>query len=440
MDEKETGSRQAFHILAKPIGPICDLNCSYCYYLEKEKLYTDKRELRDWHMPDSVMESYIRQYLQSQPGSTVNFAWQGGEPTLLGVDYFRRIVSLQQKYSDGRKVENTIQTNGVLLDDRWCEFLAHNNFLVGISIDGPGSLHDRYRKDKGGAPTFDRVMRGLRYLKKHGVAFNTLTVVQKNNSHAPLEVYRFLKEIGSSFLQFIPVVERAAPIPDGIVLIPPDSDMPASVTEWSVDPLQWGSFYCSIFDEWVRNDVGRVFVQMFDVALSSWFAMEPTLCVFQRTCGAALVMEHNGDLYSCDHFVYPQNRLGNIMDQPLEELIHSQPQIRFGQDKSDRLPKPCRECKFLFACNGECPKHRFVKTTAGEGNLNYLCPGYKRFFAHSAPYMEFMAAELRKKRPPSNVMAWVRNRDRGVRDGKETGRNDPCPCGSGKKYKRCCGL
>lgn len=442
MGEKESGLHRTFHVLAKPIGPVCDLNCSYCYYLEKEKLYPGKKLPHDWRMPDDVLENYIRQYLQAQPGTTINFAWQGGEPTLLGVDYFRRIVALQQKYANGRKIENTLQTNGVLLDDRWGEFLARNNFLVGLSIDGPRHLHDQYRRDKSGSPTFDKVMRGLGCIKKHGVAFNTLTVVQANNSHAPLEVYRFLKEIGSGFMQFIPVVERAAaqPGPEGMSLIPPDFDLPASVSEWSVEPLQWGEFYCAIFDEWVRNDVGKIYVQMFDVALSAWFSMEPTLCVFQRWCGTALVMEHNGDLYSCDHFVYPQNKLGNIMDRPLEELVYSPEQIRFGQDKSDRLPKQCKQCKFLFACNGECPKHRFVKTTAMDGNLNYLCPGYKRFFAHIAPYMEFMAAELRAERPPSNVMAWVRNRDRSVRGGKQMGRNDSCPCGSGKKYKRCCGM
>ncbi len=441
MGEQDPRLSRTFHILAKPAGPICDLNCSYCYYLEKEKLYPGKLQLRDWRMPEDVLESYIRQYIESQPGTTISFAWQGGEPTLLGVDYFRRIVALQQKYANGRQIENTLQTNGVLLDDRWGEFLARNSFLVGLSIDGPAQIHNRYRRDKGGAATFEKVLRGLGYLKKNGVDFNTLTVVQKDNSHAPLEVYRFLKEIGSRFIQFIPAVERIAaqPGPEGMSLIPPDATLPASVSEWSVEPLQWGEFYCSIFDEWVRNDVGKTYVQIFDVALSAWFATEPILCVFQRSCGTALVVEHNGDLYSCDHFVYPRNKLGNILDHSIAELAHSPDQIRFGQDKSERLPGQCKECKFLFACNGECPKHRFVKTSTEEYPLNYLCPGYKRFFGHIAPYMDYMAAELREERPPSNVMAWIRNRDRGIRDGRQTGRNDSCPCGSGRKYKRCCG-
>jgi uncharacterized protein len=443
LDSAMDGSPKTdFHVLAKPIGPICDLNCRYCYYLEKEKLYPANRGLRDWTLPDNVLESYIRQYIQSQPTPTVSFAWQGGEPTLLGIDYFRRIVSLQQRHANGRRIENTLQTNGVLLDDRWGEFLARNQFLVGLSIDGPGRMHDRYRRDKGGAPTFDKVMRGLGYLKKHEVAFNTLTVVQKDNSQSPLEVYRFLKEIGSGYMQFIPVVERIAedPMPEGIELIPPDSALSARLSEWSVDPMQFGVFYCAIFDEWVRNDVGKSFVQLFDVLLSAWVGMDPGLCIFRRTCGSALVMEHNGDMYSCDHYVYPENKLGNIMHQPLEELVNSPEQARFGQDKSHRLPRQCNECSFQFACNGACPKHRFSKTPSGEGNQNYLCPGYKRFFAHVAPAMEFMAAELRAERPPANVMAWIQNRDRGIKDRKQIGRNDPCPCGSGRKYKRCCGM
>jgi uncharacterized protein len=442
MEQKGSKSSREFHILTKPVGPVCDLNCCYCYYLEKKKLYPANRQLRDWTLPDDVLENYIRQYIKSQPNPTVSFAWQGGEPTLLGIDYFRRIIVLQQKHANGRSIENTLQTNGVLLDDRWGEFLSRNRFLVGLSVDGPGRLHDRYRRDKGGGPTFDRVMQGLGYLKKHGVAFNTLTVIQKDNSQYPLEVYRFLKEIGSDFMQFIPVVERIAdkPGPEGIALVPPDSDLSARLSEWSVDPLQYASFYCTIFDEWVRHDVGKFFVQLFDVALSAWVGMEPSLCIFQRSCGSALVLEHNGDIYSCDHYVYPENRLGNIMQQPLAELVNSTVQIRFGQDKADRLPRQCHECTFRFACNGECPKHRFSKSSTGEGNLNYLCPGYKRFFAHVAPYMEFMASELRAERPPAAVMGWIQDRDRDIKDRKQAGRNDPCPCGSGKKFKRCCGV
>jgi uncharacterized protein len=417
MERQSTLSR-GFNILAKPIGPICNLNCRYCFYLEKELLYPDLARSSEWILPENILEEYVRQYIESNPAPVITFGWQGGEPTLVGVDYFRKIVVLQHKYAHGKKIENTFQTNGILLDDTWCEFLAQNGFLVGLSVDGPKHLHDRYRVDKGGAPSFDKVMRGVGFLKKHGVEFNTLTVVQQDNSQYPLEVYRFLKELGHNFLQFIPIVERVA----------------AQVTEWSVKPQQYGKFLCAIFDEWVRNDVGKIFVQLFDVTLAAWAGMEPALCVFQQTCGGAAVLEHNGDIYSCDHFVYPENRLGNIMKQPLAELLSSDQQTRFGQDKRDRLPRYCHDCEVRFVCNGECPKHRFTKTPDGEENLNYLCPAYKLFFAHVAPYMKFMANELGAERPPANIMAWIRQKERG-----RPGRNELCPCGSGKKYKRCCG-
>ena len=439
MEEQAAITPRGFHVLAKPIGPICNLDCRYCFYLEKRTLYPHKPEMPDWVLPESTLEEYIRQYIQSQESSAVSFAWQGGEPTLLGVDYFSKAVALQQKHANGKQIENTLQTNGVLLDDKWCEFLARNRFLVGLSIDGPRHLHDRYRVDKGGAPSFDRVARGLGYLKKHGVDFNTLTAVQRHNSRYPLDVYHFLKEIGSGFIQFIPIVERIAggSTPDGLALISPDSSAPARISEWSVEPLQYGKFLCAIFDNWVRNDVGKVFVQLFDVTLAAWVGMEPTLCVFQRSCGSAAVIEHNGDIYSCDHYVYPENKLGNIMDQPLDSMLRSPQQIRFGLDKLDRLPRYCHECKVRFVCNGECPKHRFMQTPDGEGNLNYLCPGYKLFFTHIDPCMEFMAAELRAERPPANIMPWIR--DRRTAGKKQMGRNDPCPCGSGRKFKRCCG-
>jgi uncharacterized protein len=284
-------------------------------------------------------------------------------------------------------------------------------------------------------------MRGLGYLKKHGVEFNTLTVLQRHNSHYPLEVYRFLREHGSGFMQFIPVVERTSrtPGPNGLLLIGPGADGPAKVSEWSVEPLQYGKFLCAIFDEWVRNDVGRCFVQIFDVALESWMGYPASLCVFRETCGAALAIEHNGDLYSCDHFVYPENRLGNIMESPLAALVNSPQQRKFGLDKRDTLPRYCRECEVRFACNGECPKHRFIRTPEGEPGLNYLCPGYKMFFKHIDPYMKFMAGELREGRAPANVMNWVRMRDLQASRNGSPGRNDPCPCGSGRKYKKCCG-
>jgi uncharacterized protein len=400
-----------FHIMTKPIGPICNLDCKYCFYLEKEKLYPNTRH---WAMQPEVLERYIQQYIAAQPVDEVHFAWQGGEPTLLGVDFFRSAVALQQKYAMGKRIHNALQTNGTLIDDEWGQFLAEHKILVGVSIDGPRELHDHYRVDKGNAPTFDRVMRGLEKLKDHKVEFNTLTVVNRLNSQYPLEVYRFLKEIGSGFMQFIPVVERQAaePGPDGLVLINPTfdrsrGDRHAEVTEWSVEPLAYGRFLAQIFDEWVKKDVGRTFVQLFDVALESWLGMEASLCVFRKTCGSALAMEHTGDLYSCDHFVYPENKLGNIMETNLEQMTGSQQQKNFGLDKRDSLPRMCRECDVRFACNGECPKHRFITTPDGEPGLNYLCTGYKHFFHHIDPYMQFMATELRAGRPPANIMRIV---------------------------------
>ncbi len=430
-----------FHLLAKPSGLICNLRCKYCFYLEKENLYARKPGIAEWALPGSILEEYLRQYIESQSSPTVSFAWQGGEPTLLGIEYFRKVVALQQKHANGKQIENALQTNGILIDDAWCDFLAENRFLVGLSVDGPRNLHDRYRVDKAGAPSFDKVLRAAAGFKKHGVEFNTLTVVHRHNSRHPLEVYRFLKDVGSGFMQFIPIVERIAdhPTHGGLMLVPPDSKAPARVSDWSVDPVQYGKFLCAVFDEWVRKDVGRIFVQLFDVALAAWAGLEPNLCVFQRTCGSAAVIEHNGDIYSCDHYVYPENKLGNILELPILSMLHSPQQIRFGQDKLDRLPKVCLECEFLFACNGECPKHRFVKTPDEEMNLNYLCPGYKLFFRHIGPYMRFMAGELRAERPPANIMEWLRNRGRREAGQKQPGRNDPCTCGSGLKFKRCCG-
>lgn len=397
---------RGFHIMTKPAGPICNLDCKYCFYLEKEKLYP---ETRHWKMPPEVLERYIEQYIRAQPGNEVQFAWQGGEPTLAGLDFFRSVVALEQKHAAGKTIHNALQTNGTLLDAEWAEFLAHNRFLVGVSIDGPRELHDCYRVDKGQAPTFDRVMRGIGLLKEHGVDFNTLSVVHRRNSLAPLEIYRFLKEIGSGFMQFIPVVERkaAAPGADGLVLIQPSFSQAAEVTEWSVEPLAYGRFLAAIFDEWVRRDVGRIFVQQFDVALESWMGMEASLCVFRPTCGSAMAMEHNGDVYSCDHYVYPEHKLGNIADAPLEELVSAAQQKAFGQAKRDTLPRMCRECEVRFACNGECPKHRFLTTPDGEPGLNYLCAGYKHFFRHIDPHMQFMAGELRAHRPPANIMRIV---------------------------------
>ena len=399
-----------FHIMAKPHGPICNLNCTYCYYLEKENLYLGGG--REYRMADDVLEAYIRQYIQSQPSQFVSFAWQGGEPTLLGVAFFERVVELQKKYADGKTIENAFQTNGTLLDDAWGEFLARHKFLIGLSVDGPEEIHDAYRLDKGGKPTFARVMRGLGILKKHGVEFNTLTVIHRKNSYRPHEVYRFLKEIGSKYLQFIPIVERVAAQPDanGLRLTKPYSRQESSVSEWSVEPLQFGRFLQQVFDDWLIQDVGRIFVQLFDVALESWYGVPQQLCVFAPTCGGALVVEHNGDVYSCDHFVYPDNRLGNILSKTLGNLVNSPQQTRFGHAKEAGLPSDCHQCDVRFACNGECPKHRFLETGSGEPGLNYLCAGYKHFFHHIDPYMRFMANELRQDRAPARVMEWARAR------------------------------
>ncbi len=422
--------------MAKPIGPICNLDCKYCFYLEKEALYP---QVSEWAMPAAVLETYIRDYIASQPTPVVSFAWQGGEPTLLGVDYFRRIVELQKKFSKGKRIENALQTNAVLLDDEWAEFFRENSVLVGVSVDGPAELHDKYRVDKGGSPTFDRVMRGVGFLKKHGVEFNTLTTVHRWNSQHPLEVYHFLKEHGSGYMQFIPIVERisAHKTGNGLSLIAPSFAGSASVAPWSVDPAQFGRFLCAIFDEWVRHDVGKHYVQIFDVSLETWAGFEPSLCVFRKTCGTALAVEHCGDLFSCVHFVYPANKLGNIMESPLVSMVQSEQQRRFGDDKATTLPKYCRECDVRFACNGECPKHRFLRTPEGEPGLNYLCTGYKMFFHHIDPYMRFMAAELAAQRAPANVMRHIAAAER-EQQWTTAGRNDPCPCGSGKKFKRCC--
>jgi uncharacterized protein len=427
-----------FHIMAKPIGPICNLDCRYCFYLEKDRLYPARES---WPMSGEVLRSYIRQYIESQDRPVVSFAWQGGEPTLLGVEFFRQAVSIQREFAQGKRIENSLQTNGVLLNDEWGLFLREEGFLVGLSIDGPRELHDRYRVNQGGGSTFNAVLRGLEVLQRHQVEFNTLTVVQNHNSHYPLEVYRFLKQAGSQYLQLIPIVEREtlAALPGGLTLVPPDSPGNAKVTPWSVEPRQYGKFLMAVFDEWIRRDVGSTFVQLFDVALQAWCGFEPGVCVFAKTCGRTLALEHNGDLYSCDHYVYPENRLGNIMESPLSSLVHSPPQIKFGLDKLDALPRYCRQCEVRFACNGECPKHRFLQTPAGEPGLNYLCAGYQAFFRHIDPYMRFMAEELRGERPPANVMAWVHRSESGVHPKKTPDRNDPCPCGSGRKFKKCCG-
>lgn len=406
----------SFHVMAKPIGPLCNLDCRYCFYLEKEELFPAGENFR---MPDEVLESYIQKYIQSQHTPEIQFAWQGGEPTLLGLDFFRKVVALQRRHAGGRPVHNAFQTNGTRLDDEWCEFFARENFLVGLSLDGSEHIHNRYRVDKAGAGSFARVFQALETLKKWRVEFNTLTCVTRQSPGEAAEIYDFLKAQGVQFMQFIPIVERT----DGLG--------GTAVAPWSVSSEGFGDFLSAIFDEWIKADVGRVFVNFFDVMLSAWCGMEPGLCTHARECGQAVALEHDGGLYSCDHYVYPSHYLGNIMEKSLEEMVFSPAQVKFGRDKRETLPAYCRACDFLFACNGECPKHRFVQTPDGEAGLNYLCAGYKKFFRHIDPAMRQMAALIQAGRPAAEIMEAGRT--------QVAGRNDPCPCGSGKKFKKCCG-
>ncbi len=424
--------------MAKPIGPICNLNCSYCFYLEKEKLYP---HVNNWVMSDNVLESYIKQYIETQEIDIVTFAWQGGEPTLLGIDFFKKAIELQKKYCSGKRIENTFQTNGILLNDAWGELFFENDFLIGLSIDGPKELHDKYRVFKGGQPSFEKVMRGLQYLQKHSVEFNTLTCVQKENSEKPLDVYKFLKEAGSRFMQFIPIVERAAvnQLDEELNPVSPEFEKGAIVSDWSVEPLQYGKFLTAIFDEWVKYDVGKYFVQIFDVSLEQWYEGSSSLCLFRETCGEALAIEHNGDIYSCDHYVYPKYMLGNILKKPLFEIVNAAKQYQFGESKKESLPDYCVQCKVRFACNGGCPKHRFSQTPDGNRGLNYLCKGYKYFFQHIDVYMKFMSEELKHERAPANVMNWILNKGNTAAHQNKISRNELCYCGSGKKYKNCCG-
>lgn len=390
-------------------------------------------------MDDAVLESFVRQYIASHPGDHVTFAWQGGEPTLLGVDYYRRVIRLQQKYAGGKTIENAFQTNGVLLDDKWCELFKEGDFLVGLSIDGPEDLHDAYRLNKRGGGSFKLVMRGLNFLKKHDVDFNTLTVLHRDNVDDPLRIYRFLKSIGSRYQQFIPIVERAAEEhgETGRSLVSSAFAGDATITDWSVTPDQYGHFLVTLFDAWVRHDVGQVFVQLFDSTLSTWVGRGPELCIFQETCGRSLALEHNGDIFACDHFVFPEFHVGNILETSLDKLVLDPRQVKFGQDKARTLPAPCLTCEVRPLCHGGCPAHRIAKTGDGEPGLNHLCGAYYRFFTHTAPYMRFMVDELRNNRLPANVMAWVHAKESGLA-GMKAGRNDPCPCGSGRKYKKCC--
>ena len=386
----------AFHIMAKPTGSACNLSCDYCFFLKKEKLYPGSA----FRMPDDVHEAYIRQLLEAHEVPHVTIAWQGGEPSLMGLDFFRRSIELQKKYrKPGTRIENTFQTNGILLDDDWCRFFHENSFLIGLSLDGPKELHDVYRKDKGGRGTFDRVVKAARLLQRHQVEFNVLCTVNSKNSDHPLEVYRFFRDdLDAHYIQFIPIVERdnESGYQEG-----------NAVTDRSVGPDQWGRFLIEIFDEWVKRDVGKTFVLNFDGALAGWLDMAGTVCIFGPTCGLGMALEHNGDLYSCDHFVEPSFYLGNVMKTPMIELVASDKQRRFGQDKKDTLPRYCRECDVLHICNGECPKNRFIETPDGEPGLNYLCEGYKAFFKHADRPMKIMAGLIRRGRLAEEVMKIV---------------------------------
>lgn len=443
---------QTLHVMAKPIGPICNLDCEYCYYLHKEDLYPGTKS---WRMAPETLETYIQQYIEAQPkeAKEVTFAWQGGEPTLLGIEFFQRIVELEKKYArSGQTIANALQTNGVLLDEEWVDFFKRENFLIGLSIDGPADLHDHYRYDKKGQGTFAAVLKAMQLLQRHAVEFNALIVVHRENSQHGRRVYRYLRDNGVQFMQFIPIVERRG------VGSHPEKEFDAAdqvhawdrlVSSRSVVPEEYGRFLNDIFDEWVKRDVGKVFVQIFDQALAAWLGLEPSLCVFRKQCGRALAIEHNGDLYSCDHFVEPEYRLGNIMELPILEMANSQRQVAFGIAKEATLPQYCLDCDVRFACHGECPKNRFIETPAGDPGLNYLCAGYRKFFNHIDPLMRQMADELKAGRPAANVMQQFRKKKPETKIEstthsshlplKSVGRNDACPCGSGTKFKRCCG-
>ena len=384
------------YVMAKPAGAMCNMACTYCYYLEKKELYADDPKMV---MSDSMLELYTKRYLEAQTMGIVNFTWHGGEALMRPLSFYKRAMELQQKYAGGREIMNCLQTNGTLLDDEWCRFLRDNNWLVGVSIDGPQEFHDEYRRNRGGRPSFLNVMKGIRLLQKHGVEWNAMAVINDYNADYPLEFYNFFKDLGCHYIQFTPIVERLkqgnrlASVREGGDLAP-----------FSVTPEQWGNFLCTLFDEWIKEDVGKYYLQLFDATLANWAGVEPGVCTMAPQCGHAGVMEYNGDVYSCDHFVFPDYKLGNIRDTSFIEMMGSDRQLRFGASKRDSLPGQCRRCRWLFACNGECPKNRFAVTADGEPGLNYLCEGYRKFFGHVAPYMDFMKAELDAKRPPANVM------------------------------------
>ncbi len=404
MEQVLTPFARPLYIMTKPAGSSCNLACEYCYYLEKKNLYKDASADRRHVMSDDMLERFIKMYIESQSMPQILFSWHGGETLMRPLSFYKKVIELQKKYGGGLVIDNSIQTNGTLLTDEWCRFFKDNNWLVGVSVDGPQEFHDEYRRNNIGAPSFHKVMRGINLLKKHGVEWNALAVVNDFNADYPLDFYHFFKEIECRYIQFTPIVERIIPHTDGRTLASPMDAHDAPLADFSVSPAQWGEFLCTIFDEWVKNDVGQYFIQLFDSTLANWAGVQPGVCTMARTCGHAGVMEFNGDVYSCDHFVFPEYKLGNIREKTLVEMMYSDRQQKFGTDKYDSLPGQCRRCKYLFACNGECPKNRFAFTADGEPGLNYLCEGYYRFFEHVAPYMDFMKNELDNQRPPSNVM------------------------------------
>jgi uncharacterized protein len=410
--------KRPFNIMVFPVGPICNLACKYCYYLNKTSLYP---ETKDFRMSEELLEEFIKQYIDAQPGPIINFGWQGGEPTLRGIDFFRKAVELEKKYlPEGWQFINSFQTNGVLLNPEWCDFLRENNFLVGISIDGPADLHDAYRVDQEGKPSHERVLNGLHLLQEHHVEYNILCVVNDVNVSKPLEVYNFFKQEGVKFIQFIPLVEHLGQ---------------GKVSSRSINGEEYGQFLTAIFDEWIINDLGDIFVQIFEEAVAAWAGYGAGLCVFSETCGLAPVMEHNGDLYSCDHFVFPEYKLGNIWETPIKELVNSPQQREFGLSKRDALPEVCKKCDVRFICNGGCLRNRIATTEDGEPGLNYLCTGYKQFFSYIDKYMKELIPLLKRRTAPSLIRKKMKTLHDVIWD---VDRNDYCPCGSGKKYKKCC--
>lgn len=390
---------RVMYVMAKPAGAACNLACRYCYYLEKGKTLASENPRTQ--MSDELLEEYIRQYIAAQTTAQVCFTWHGGEATLRPVEFYEKAVRLQKKYAAGHEIVNCLQTNATLLTDQWCLFLKRNNWLVGVSIDGPEEFHDEYRLTSAGKPTFRNVMRGIRMLQKYGVEWNAMAVVNDYNADYPLEFYNFFKEIGCRYIQFTPIVERIKP--DGTLC---NADCrEGEITQHSVTPAQWGNFLCRIFDEWVKRDVGQTFVQIFDATLAGYMGVEPGVCTMSDTCGHAAMLEHNGDLYSCDHFAFPEYKLGNIRQKSIIELMAGEQQLKFGQRKIADLGPTCRNCEFLTLCHGECPKNRIVADPAlPSARMNYLCEGYRMFFNHSRRAMEFMAAELRAGRAPANIM------------------------------------